>query len=171
MTHPLVTQLRFTRSEWKRALKGLSNADARIRFDPMNCISWMIGHLAWHEHWYWVRYAQGDNIVPHLSKLVGTGRPASTPPLDEMWSDWREVIGASDDFLKSLTAGKLLERFEYKGKPAKETIGTMLHRITYHYWFHTGEALAIRQMLGHNDLPEFVGDISAKAPYRQESPG
>jgi hypothetical protein len=30
----------------------------------------------------------------------------------------------------------------------------------YHYWFHTGEAHAIRQLLGHPDLPQFVGDMS-----------
>lgn len=25
--------------------------------------------------------------------------------------------------------------------------------------------MAIRQMLGHDDLPEFVGDIEVEAPY------
>ena len=37
----------------------------------------------------------------------------------------------------------------------------------YHYWFHLGEAYAIRQLLGHPDLPEFVGDMS-EALYRAE---
>ena len=41
-----------------------------------------------------------------------------------------------------------------------EDIGTTLLRNIYHYWFHTGEAHAIRQQLGHRDLPEFVGDMS-----------
>jgi hypothetical protein len=35
----------------------------------------------------------------------------------------------------------------------------MLLRTTYHYFFHTGEAHAIRQQLGHPDLPYFVGDM------------
>jgi hypothetical protein len=43
----------------------------------------------------------------------------------------------------------------------------LLLRNTYHYWYHTGEAAAIRQMLGHTRLPEYVGDI-AKAQYRPE---
>ena len=38
----------------------------------------------------------------------------------------------------------------------------------YHYWFHTGEAHAIRQQLGQTDLPQFVGDMSA-ALYRPEN--
>ena len=36
----------------------------------------------------------------------------------------------------------------------------MLLRNIYHYWFHMGEAHAIRQLLGHPDLPQFVGDMS-----------
>jgi hypothetical protein len=36
----------------------------------------------------------------------------------------------------------------------------MLLRDVYHYWTHLGEADAIRQMLGHTDLPQFVGDTS-----------
>jgi hypothetical protein len=39
--------------------------------------------------------------------------------------------------------------------------------MTYHYWFHLGEAQAVRQALGHTSLPSFVGDI-AQAPYRPE---
>ena len=43
----------------------------------------------------------------------------------------------------------------------------MLMRVIYHYWFHTGESAAVRQILGHVDLPEFVGDMDAAA-YRRE---
>jgi hypothetical protein len=55
------------------------------------------------------------------------------------------------------------------GEPMESNIGTMLRRSTYHYWFHTGEANAIRQLLGHANVPEFVGDIAKAAPYRPES--
>jgi hypothetical protein len=40
-----------------------------------------------------------------------------------------------------------------------ENVGTRMQRATYHYFFHTGEAHAIRQQLGHPDLPYFVGDM------------
>jgi hypothetical protein len=53
------------------------------------------------------------------------------------------------------------------GKPVDENIGTLLLRNIYHYWMHTGEASAVRQMLGHDHLPEFVGDIHTAA-YRPE---
>jgi hypothetical protein len=40
-----------------------------------------------------------------------------------------------------------------------ESVGTRILRTTYHYFFHTGEAHAVRQQLGHPDLPYFVGDM------------
>lgn len=40
-----------------------------------------------------------------------------------------------------------------------ESYGTRILRTTYHYFFHTGEARAVRQQLGHPDLPNFVGGI------------
>jgi hypothetical protein len=40
----------------------------------------------------------------------------------------------------------------------------MLLRNIYHYWYHTGEAHAIRDMLGHKNLPEFVGEMPVCLP-------
>ncbi|MBI3362399.1 MAG: DinB family protein [Chloroflexi bacterium] len=169
MTHPLVAQLRFTRSEWLRALDGISNADARRRFEPMNCISWMIGHLTWHEHLYWLVRAQSKNIAPQLDELVGYGKPASTPPLDDMWTAWRTVTVAADPYLDALTTEMLQGHMIVDGQPHYQTIGTMIQRIIYHYWYHIGESQAARQLLGHASLPEFVGDIQGQGPYRPES--
>jgi hypothetical protein len=166
-THPLVTQLRFTRNEFVRCLEGVSDEDAIHRFEPMNCISWIIGHLATQENFYWVWWGQGKRMAPNLYKLVGHGQPASTPPLDEMWDVWRTITAAADAYLDTLTTDVLLTHFERDGESSSETIGTMLHRNIYHYWFHLGEAHAIRQMLGHTNLPQFVGDMSA-ALYRPE---
>ena len=168
MTHPLVTQLRFVRSELMRCLEGISDEDARRRFEPMNCISWIVGHLASQENTYWMLRAQGQDLAPDLHKLVGWGPPASTPPLDEMWAVWHTITNTADGYLDRLTPDLLQTHLEWRGKPLPESIGTMLLRNIYHYWFHIGEAHAIRQVLGHPDLPQFVGDIS-KSPYRPES--
>jgi uncharacterized damage-inducible protein DinB len=168
--HPLVSQLRFARSEFLRCLDGVSAEDGIRRLEPMNCISWIVGHLASQEHAYWVLWAQGKVLVPGLYELVGFGQPASTPPLDEMWAAWRTVTQAADQFLDTLTTEKLLSHLEVEGKPWRESIGTMLYRNIFHYWFHTGEAHAIRQMLGHGELPQFVGEMS-QALYRREMVG
>ena len=48
-----------------------------------------------------------------------------------------------------------------------ENIGTLLLRNFYHYLYRTGEASALRQMLGHVNVPEFVGNIG-EAAYRPE---
>ena len=165
--HPLVTQLRFARSEFLRCLEGVSAEDAVRRFEPMNCLSWIVGHLANQEHGYWVMVGQDRIVAPGLNDLVGFGQPASTPPLDEMWEVWRTVTQAADAFLDTLVTEKLQTHMEWKGRPRPESIGTMILRNTYHYWYHLGEAHAIRQMLGHGELPQFVGDMSA-AIYRPE---
>ena len=169
MVHPLVAQLRFTRSEWLRALADVPGEDARRRFPPMNSIGWIVGHLAWQEQRYWLMGAQGTTVVPQLNDLVGYGRPASTPPVDEMWAAWHTVTRAADPYLDALTTEALQGRILVNGQPDSETIGTRLQRVIYHYWYHIGEGLAIRQLLGHADLPEFVGDIQARGPYRPES--
>jgi hypothetical protein len=165
MTHPLVVQLRFARSEFVRCLEGVSDEDARQRLLPMNCISWMIGHLANQENGYWVYLAQGKRLHPELRELVGFGRPATTPPLAEMWETWHEIAAAADEYLDTLVPDLLLTHFEWQGEPLEENVGTLLQRNLYHYWFHTGEAHAVRQMLGHGDLPQFVGDFG-EAVYR-----
>jgi uncharacterized damage-inducible protein DinB len=166
-SHPLVAQLRFARSEFVRCLDSVSAEDAVRRLEPMNCVSWIVGHLANQEHRYWVVWAQGQNLAPELQALVGFGRPASTPPLDEMWEVWQTVTGAADEFLDTLTPEGLQRHLEWKGSPLEESIGTLLMRNIYHYWFHTGEAHAMRQMLGHGQLPQFVGEMS-RAVYRPE---
>ena len=158
MAHPLAQQLRFTRREFVRCLDGLSLQDAYVRHGQMNCISWTIGHLAAHENQYFVFLGQGKVIQPGLRKICGYGSPPSTPKLDEMWAAWREITANADIFLDTLTSEKLQEHFEWKGEPLADSIGTMLYRAIYHYWYHLGEAHAVRQMLGHRNLPQFVGN-------------
>ncbi len=166
--HPLIVQLRFTRSEFKRALEGLSDADVRRRLLPMNCISWNIGHLAWQEQRYWLSRLQGKTPLPHINELVGYGQPACTPPLAEMWETWQTITQLTDPFLDTLTTEKLQEIHYLDDQQTDYTAGNLLQRVIYHYWYHTGENMAIRQMLGHTDLPEFVGNIDDEASYRPE---
>ena len=127
MNHPLVSQLRFTRSEFLRAVKGVADDDARQRILPMNCISWNIGHLAWHT-----------------------------------------ITSAADPWLDTLTSARLQKHVISNGRQIAPTCGNLLQRVIYHYWYHIGENLAIRQQLGHTHLPQFVGAIDSKAPYRPE---
>ena len=187
MPHPLVTQLRFARSEFVRCLEGVTDEDARRRIMPMNCLSWMVGHMAAHEQYHFVFFSGEKVPHPHLNKLVGLGQPATTPPLDDMWQAWHDITAAADPFLDTLTAEHLQIHSEQEVKqdtkaleasqfwiPSKEELeralaqksvregennGTKILRITYHYFFHTGEAHAVRQQLGHPDLPFFVGDM------------
>lgn len=160
MIHPLVTQLHFTRSEFVRCFEGVPPEDACRRPEPMNCLSWTVGHLAAQEHFLWVEMAQGQNIAPGLRQRVGYGQPASTPPWDEMWTLWRAITKKADVYLCGLKEEELNTYFVWEGKPVPENVGILLLRNIYHYWFHLGKAHSMRQMLGHADLPAYVGKMS-----------
>ncbi len=161
MSHPLTVQLRFARSELVRCLTGVSAEDAIRRLPPMNSISWIVGHLADQENRYWNLLGQGRPLATGLNALVGHGRPASTPPLSEMRTAWEQVTAAADPYLDTLTSAKLEMYMSWRDRPLDESIGTMLLRVIYHYWYHIGEISAIRQLLGHQDVPEFVGDMAS----------
>src|SRR5215212_11194502 len=125
MTHPLVDQLRFARSEFVRSLAGVDDEEARHRLEPMNCLSWMVGHLADQEQRYWLERQGQAVVVPGLNALVGYGQPASTPPLAEMWEAWHAVTAAADPFLDALTVADL-EQYPLVPRPTSpESVGTM----------------------------------------------
>ena len=168
MTHPLVDQFRFTRSEWLRGLDGVSEEDGARHFGPMNCIGWTVGHLAWHEQRTFLQRPQDKILFPQLNELFAYGAPMHTASLTEMLAIWHTVSKAADPYLDSLTTESLLTDLLLNGEAVGQTRGSALRRITYHYWYHIGEIQAIRQMLGHRDLPEYVGDIETEAPYRPE---
>jgi hypothetical protein len=168
MTHPLVDQFRFTRSEWLRGLEGITEEEGSRHFEKMNCISWTVGHLAWHEQRTFLQRPQNIILYPQLNELFAYGAPMNTPSLMEMMELWRAVTKVSDPYLDTLTTESLLTDLLLNSQPVGQSRGSALRRITYHYWYHIGEIQAIRQMLGHTDLPEYVGDIETEAPYRSE---
>ena len=164
MPVPLVDQLRFTRAEWLRALRVMPEEDGLRRLEPMNSIGWIVGHLGWQEQRYFVTRPQHRTPAPILNHVAASGGPATSPPLRDMLAAWRQVTQEADGWLDTLTTAALLEPMPPPGP--KRSVGDAVHRVTYHYWFHIGEILAIRQILGHPHLPEFVGDIERRAPYR-----
>ena len=168
MVHPLVEQIGFTRVEWLRGLELVSDEDAARHFGPMNCISWIVGHLAWQEQRYFLARAQGKVLFPELNDRYAYGAPMSTPALSDTLPAWHQVTQASQPYLDTLTTQSLEQELRLDGKPVGQSIGSAMRRMTYHYWYHIGEIQAIRQMMGHTGLPEYVGDIETLAPYRSE---
>ena len=62
--HTLVQMQHLTRQEFERGLQGLSDEDARQRVEPMNCISWIIAHVANQQHTLFVDWPQGKESDP-----------------------------------------------------------------------------------------------------------
>lgn len=163
MAHPAVDQLRFARAEWRRGLRGIPEADGARRLEPMNSIGWIVAHMAWHEQRYWLTRLAGTTPVPELNEIAVSGGPPTTPSLRAMVTAWRTVTLLADPYLNAVDETDMYGPLA--GSP-RRLVGDALLRVTYHYWFHTGEILAIRQLLNHPRRPEFVGDIDGQAPYR-----
>jgi len=168
VAHPLLDQLRFTRSEWLRALDGIPEPDGLKRLQPMNSIGWIVSHLAWHEQLSFLTRLRDITPVPEANEHGVNGEPASTPPLSAAMSTWRAVVAAAEPVLETLDTAALEAWLPRTRQPQTRTVGSTVQRVTYHYWFHIGEIISIRQILGHTDVPEFVGDIDGEAPYRPE---
>ena len=171
MSHPLVEQLRFARSEFQRSLAGITDDEACKRFLPMNSISWMIGHMAWQEQRYWLQRAQGRVPFPEINAQFANGAPACQPPLGEIRATWEAITAAADPWLDELTGARLQEPQARGRGGGTFTYGNLLQRTIYHYWYHIGESMAVRQLLGHAELGEFVGNIDDEAPYRPDVAG
>jgi uncharacterized damage-inducible protein DinB len=149
-----------------RAIERVPEEDATKRLLPMNCLSWNVGHLAWQEQKYFLQYGQGKTLFPDVAEEFAVGAPASTPPLKTVLSAWRAITEASDQWLDEQTSADLEAHVIRDGNEVAFTHGNLLQRVIYHYWYHLGENMAIRQQLGHGSLPQFVGNVDEVAPYR-----
>ena len=151
--HTLVQMQHLTRKEFERGLQGLSDEDARKRIMPMNCISWIVAHVANQQHTFFVDWPQGKEDDPRYREF-GYGSPASQPPLAQAMALWQASCDEADVWLHAATK----ESLQLQGpltSPEGENGGTLIVRHIFHTWCHLGEISSIRQMLGHRP-PEFV---------------
>ena len=151
--HTLVQMQQLTREEFERGLRGLVDEDARKQIKPMNCISWIIGHIANQQHAFFVDWPQGKEVDSRYHRF-GFGSPASQPPLDEVMELWQDSCDEADVWLHAATEDSL-QQTGTPTSPEGENGGTLLVRNIFHTWCHIGEINYIRQMLGHQP-PQFV---------------
>jgi hypothetical protein len=151
--HTLVDMLYLSRREFERNLVGLSDEDARKRIEPMNCISWIIAHVANQHHAFFVAWPHGKEIGSQY-KPYGYGQPASQPSLEEAMTLWRDACGDSEAWLNEATDEVLRERPAVSSLE-RENLGALMVRCIFHTWCHLGEISSIRQVLGHRP-PQFV---------------
>ena len=166
MAHLLVEQFRFAKQEWLRGHENIPADDALKRLGNANSIGWMIGHLAEFDQRVWVERVFGKPVTK-ATKKFGFRRPATTPELAEVFDQWHAIQQKADEALESLTDDDLTEYPEIWGNDRSgEPVAMWLLRMTWHYWYHLGEMQAVRQMLGHENLPQYVGTIPAEARWQ-----
>ena len=151
--HTLVHMYHLARKEFERNLKELTDEDARKRIEPMNCISWIVAHVAHQQHVFSVAWPQG-NQADRRYRPYGTGVPPSQPSLAEAITLWRDACEEADVWLNAATKDSL-QRQGVLTSPEQENGGTLIARCIFHTWCHLGEISSIRQILGHQP-PEFV---------------
>lgn len=165
--HNLVWQLRKARAEWRIIFDGVSDEDGSRRLGRMNSLGWMMAHLAWHEQLIYLLLT-GNMIAPELNDIAAYGAPATTPRLSEMKALWEKVIPVVDEHLATLTVADLLGHISFpNGDQIPENLGAILQRVNNHYFYHIGEASAIRQILEHTDFPEVMSDFNS-VTYRPD---
>ena len=163
---------RFALSEFQRGLEGLTDEEARSRTKKadgteMNAISWTIGHVS--AHWLGVAtYARGDQPSTGAFRFFGPAADPTPLSLDQA----RKVIAEAVESIRWLERADdalfATVREDHPGSQGgKESVGTALARVTLHTWFHTGEINAVRQMLGHPEIP-FVGQLAGNLEWRAE---
>ncbi len=156
--HTLVQMQHVTRKEFLRGLRDLTAEDAGKRVEPMNSITWVVGHLAHQEHQehtFFVSWARAADVGPEYFQFA-TGSPPTQPPLDDVMELWRAASEAADGWLHTATADSMRQVPTHPDALNEgENLGTLITRNIFHYWCHIGEISAIRQML-RNRPPEFV---------------
>jgi len=168
--HPLVLQLRFTRKEFMRGLRNVSPADGQERVGRLNSLGWSVGHLAWQEQKYFLYWGSGSLPYPEIDKTFRSGAAASTPDLLEMLEAWSAITAMADPWLDTLTTTDLLAPYDKGGaKVGGRLLGNLMQRVIYHYWYHLGENMAARKLMGHEGLGQFVGNIDDEGPYTPEA--
>ena len=150
--HILSDMVKLSRTEFERNLTGLSDEDARKRLEPMNCISWIIAHVANQHHSFFVQMPKGERAEERY-RIYGFGSTASQPSLEEAMTLWNEACKGSDAWLESATEEDILSVPE--DSRSGENMGTLMVRCIFHTWDHLGEISSIRQILGHKP-PQFV---------------
>jgi hypothetical protein len=154
--HQLAELQHLTRKEFLRGLEGVSDEDAGRRIEPMNCITWIIGHMASQEHAFFVAWPEGREREPEYAAF-SWGSPPSQPSLEEVMRLWRATCEAADECLHAVNEEGLRQPVAAPDATVEgENLGTRIVRNIFHYWCHIGEISAIRQMLGHERPPQFV---------------
>jgi hypothetical protein len=151
--HTLVQMLNLTRKEFERNLEGMTDEDARKRIEPMNCISWIIAHVACQHRAYFVDWPAA-RVIDSRYLPYGYSAPPSVPPLEDAMTLWRDACKESEAWLQAATS-EILQEICKNPTGGGESWGTLLARCIFHTWCHLGEISSIRQILGHKP-PQFV---------------
>jgi hypothetical protein len=162
----------FSLAEFERGLVGLTDEEARVRQAKadgtrMNGISWIVAHVA--SQWLAAQSRSVSEGPAETRRRYGFRSEDPTPP---SLAEARELLALAKQGLGWIEAADdvVMARVGAPGATvtAAESVGTFMLRTVLHTWLHTGEINAIRQMLGHAEIP-FVGTMVDHLEWRPSS--
>jgi len=146
----------FARNLWivEAQAAGLSHQDSLVQQPGMNCLNWVLGHLA--DYRDQVLAMLGE--APALGEESARYRRESDPvtgdgpgviPLERLLAVLKEGQGRISAALSALP-GEALQKEEMVGD-RRLTLGERLHFAYFHDTYHTGQAELLRALAGRTD--------------------
>lgn len=136
---------KITNNVLRDYFNDLSNQEGKKIFKPMNCISWMIGHLACINYNIVARNSKNRSI-PDINDKFGNGSPHFQPEILDVISLWETSVRECFAFLDQMEEEDLKNKIS--DSKMNFNLGTDISRLTFHAWNHMGEIAAVRQFLG-----------------------
>ena len=107
----------------------------------------------------------GLTVRPELNVEFAMERRRARPRWPTSGQPGR-ATAATDEWLDAVTTGRSWPSRSRCGWGITTNYGSLMLRAIDHHWYHIGESMAVRQLLGHTGLPDFVGDIDTEAPLQ-----
>ena len=148
----IIYQYKITNNQVLNYINDINDSESKTVFEPLNCISWTIGHLARYNNLAFASRSRGVK-VPDKFRDFENGSPHSQKDLIYVKGLWLETLNATEKFLDSLEEKDLKkvpdnESYIELNKKEEENLGTFMTRRIFHSWNHLGEIASVRQLLG-----------------------
>jgi uncharacterized damage-inducible protein DinB len=155
--HPLLIQIGFNHAAFHLNVDGISHAESLTSPGASgNCLNWVVGHIVAARQ-RWLATVLGGKPTIDITRLPVYARGAQRLVDGAGAVRLEELVAAYDAAQAPLLAGMAALTPERMGEKApfspgndpRETIGSLVAKLTYHEGYHTGQTGILRRMLGH----------------------
>ncbi|MBA30388.1 MAG: hypothetical protein CL905_00875 [Dehalococcoidia bacterium] len=144
----IIDQYRITNNQVLNYIDDVTDEESKLIFEPLNCISWTLGHLARYNNLTFAARSRGVEI-PNEFKDFENGAPHSQKDLSYVKGLWHKTLSDTEKFLDGLNENDLVKVLDNDSYNV-DNLGTVMTRMIFHSWNHLGEIASVRQLIGKN---------------------